>query len=382
MGPIGTLALQAGLIYSLLWVFGAFADLFLPPSLGIGGLALALGAILLSPRRVLMEFPVSFTLLGMIVLVVGSVLWSVDAPATSATQRALLPATFAIFIAAGLLTLKDMTDGLLWAIRIAAVVSIVAIILFPEARVHVGVQSGGQDDYAGWHGLFNHKNNMMEFFVFAIPTVLIFDKQKLFKWGTLGMIAILAAGSTSATGVSSAFFVIIAYVWLQAYRNRHNGDKRDSTLLFLSSVTGALAVVAIVFASFETLTNAYGKDTTLSGRTEIWEAVIDAIFRRPILGHGYAGLFNQEAFSAETSEIWTQVGFRASHAHSGVLDLVLQLGIVGLVIFAAMWGSVVWRSWDGMSKQPDLGIWILCIVSANLLTVSYTHLTLPTTPYV
>ncbi len=367
LGPIGTLAAQAGLIWGLIWVAGALGDLLLPPALGVFALALALGVVLLAPRRLVMEFPVSLSVMGLICLAVGSVLWSVDPASTSAVQRALLPATFAIFIAAGLLTLKDFTDALIWCIRIVVVVTCVALIIFPSSRVHVGVQSGGVEDYAGWHGLFNHKNNMMEFFVFAIPTILIFHKQGIVKWLTLGVIGVLSVGSTSSTGLSAGFFVVVAWVWLYAYHSQSKEDRRDSTLLFLTSLIGSLAIISVALSSFGTLTNAYGKDTTLSGRTLIWEAVIDAILRRPLLGHGFGALFNRENVSNETSEVWRQVGFAASHAHNGALDLAQQLGLIGLAVFMILWASIVWRGWEAIARQPDLGIWIMCIVSSNLL---------------
>ncbi len=368
MGPFGTVAAQVGLIWGIVWVTGALRDLFLPPAAGVLALMLVMGSALLAPRRVVMEFPISLSVLTLLGLSAASIYWTVDPVATSAVQRALLPATVAIIAAGGLLTLKDLTDALIWAIRLVLFITVVALVLYPSARVHVGVESGALDgDYAGWHGLFNHKNNMMEFVVLAIPTILIFHKPGIIKWATLGVIGVLTLGSDSATGLSAAFFVVVAYIWLQIYHNQSREDVRNSTLLFLTSVVGSLAMVSVALSSIETLTSAYGKDTTFSGRTLIWEAVIDAIIRRPLFGHGYGGLFWRDAVSPETAEIWRQVGFDASHAHNGALDLILQMGFVGFGVFLVLWGSIIWRGWGAIATQPDLGIWVICIMSANAL---------------
>ncbi len=367
MGPVGTLAAQAALVWGVIWTMGAIREIIIPPALGTLALLLALGAALLAPRRVIMEFPISLSILGIFTISIASVTWTVDPVATQASVRALIPAMLAIVIVAGLLTLQDLVDALIWAIRIVLVVTVVSLILFPWTRLHVGVESGGVDDYAGWHGLFNHKNNMTEFLVLAIPTILVFHRNGIVKWMTLGVIAVLMVGSTSATGLSAGFFVVVAWVWLTIYHSQQKEDRRNSTLLFLSSVVGALAIVAVALSSIATITSAYGKDTTLSGRTLIWEASIDALMRRPLFGHGFGALFWREGVSPETAEIWRQVGFDASHAHNGALDLALQIGFVGLGIFLVLWVSTLWRGWQAISLQPDLGIWVVCILSANFL---------------
>ena len=367
MGPIGTLAAQAALIFGMLWVMGVIQDLLLPPATGVLALLLALGAMVLAPRRVVMEYPISLSLTGMVAISIASIAWTIDSAATMANINGLVPAMMAVIIVAGLLTLRDFANALIWTIRITLVITAAALVAMPSTRVHVGVQSGGVEDYAGWHGLFNHKNNMSEFLVLAIPTILIFHRNNIIKWATLAVIAVLLAGSTSATGMSAAFFAVVAWVWLELYRRRADADTRDSTLLFLVSVLGSAAVVGVAAASIQTVTSAYGKDTTFSGRTQIWEATIDAIGRHPWLGHGFGALFWPVRTNSETAEIWRQVGFENTHAHNGILDLILQIGIIGAIIFAVLWASTLYGGWQAIASQPDLGVWVVVVVTSNLL---------------
>ena len=364
MGALGTLATQLSLMLGMIWALGALTHLLLPPSLGILTIGPVLGALLLAPRPVVMEFPISFSILGIFSISIASVIWTIDDTATSAGLKGLIPAMLAITLAGGLLSLRDFADGLIWTIHVVVIMTFIALLILPDTRSHIGGGPGG-DDYAGWHGLFNHKNNMTPFLAMAVPTLLTFQKPGIMKWTMLGMIGVLLVGSTSATGVSAAFFAAIVWLWLKLYQNQE--DARNSTLLAFVSFLGSAAVVAAALSSIATITSAYGKDTTFSGRTEIWEASIDALIRQPWLGYGFGALFWREGISNETAEIWRQVGFEASHAHNGPLDLALQVGLVGLAIFGVLWLTTLRKGLHALNTQPDLGIWVVSVMASNFL---------------
>jgi O-antigen ligase len=70
----------------------------------------------------------------------------------------------------------------------------------------------------------------------------------------------------------------------------------------------------------------------LTGRTDIWAHLIDAIDQKPWLGYGY------QAFWGADSEprYWLQkaVEWPAPSGHNGWLDLAVSLGLVGAGVFA------------------------------------------------
>jgi O-antigen ligase len=366
MGPLGTIAAQMSLVLGLVWSMGALGSLLLPPSFSVVTLAPVLGAFLLAPRSVLMKYPVSFSILGMYTLLIGSIIWTIDALATEAVIKGLLPAMIAVSLAAGLLTLRDLADALVWTVQLVVAITFVALALFPETRLHVGGGPAGTD-YAGWHGFFLHKNQMTAFLLLAVPTMLTWSRSAIQKWVTLALVAVLLVGSTSATGATAAVFAVIVYVWLRIYQSQSLEDARNSTLLAFVSVLGSLAVVAAAVSSIATITSAYGKDTSFSGRTEIWEASFEALWRRPLLGHGMSALFWQEGISPETAEIWRHVGFEASHAHNGALDLALQIGLIGLAVFTVLFVTTYRRAWLVLRDQPNLAVFVLTTMSANLV---------------
>ncbi len=364
LGPLATIASQLSVVVGLLWSLGVVAGLFLPPSIGLIAVMPVLGAFAIAPRSVIMQFPVSFSILGVFSISVASVLWTLDPTSTVLTLRGLIPAMIAVVLAAGLLGMRDFADAMVWAVWAGIAVTVVALILVPSTRIHVGGGPSG-DDYAGWHGFFTHKNNMSPFFVLGIPTILTFQKSGIFKWCVLAVMGVLLIGSTSATGISAGFFAVVAWLWLRVYQGQE--DARNSTLLFSMSLVGAIGVVGVTLSSIATITSAYGKDTTFSGRTEIWEASWAAILNRPLFGHGFAGVFSVESVTPTTAAIWRQVGFNASHAHNGVLDILIQIGVIGFVVWAVLWVSTIRAAWQVLTTMPALGIWVVSVMASNFV---------------
>lgn len=361
MGALGTLAAQATLFVAMFWNFGVVSGLYLPPTVGVLPLLMAAGTILLAPKSVLMQLPVSLGALAMIGVSIGSLAWSIDPGATAIVLRSWMPGVIATAIAAGLLPQREFMQTMLWLVRVAVVVTFVALALVPETRIHIEADPDAPP-YPGWHGFFNHKNVMTPFLCVGIATVMLFDENPTTKWGTLGLIGLLMVGSTSATGLSAGMLVAIGVIWLRIYQSSQKEDLRTSTVFFAASVLGGLAVAAGVVASLATITSAYGKDLTFSGRTFIWEASINFIAERPLLGHGMGALFAFDDISSDSDRFWREVGFRNSHAHNGPLDLMLQLGAVGMVVYALLWFGILRTAWQKLSERPELALWTLSIM--------------------
>ena len=69
---------------------------------------------------------------------------------------------------------------------------------------------------------------------------------------------------------------------------------------------------------------------TFTGRTELWGDIVSThVPRHPILGFGYNSFWSAE----NTFDIADSVGWIAGYAHSAYLDLMLGLGLVGLLAY-------------------------------------------------
>ena len=73
------------------------------------------------------------------------------------------------------------------------------------------------------------------------------------------------------------------------------------------------------------------RDPTLTGRTELW----DAIFRipiNPVIGAGYESFWTGWRIEA----LWKIFWWRPTQAHNGFIEIFINLGAVGLFLFAMM----------------------------------------------
>src|SRR5262249_50677462 len=88
--------------------------------------------------------------------------------------------------------------------------------------------------------------------------------------------------------------------------------------------------IVIVTNQLDALAPLVGRDAQLTGRVDLWLIVPSYIAERPWLGHGFGAFW--VADSTNVALIWGAVGWNPPHSHEGWLDLLLELGIAGLVI--------------------------------------------------
>lgn len=115
---------------------------------------------------------------------------------------------------------------------------------------------------------------------------------------------------------------------------------------------------------------ASGRDTTLTGRTELWDDLEAIAAERPVLGVGYGAFW-----VGNTHNLWEVHLWRPTQGHNGYLDVLLDIGVVGLllmigVILAAFGGalSLIARDfWQGTLHF----VWLCVLVVHNFTESSY-----------
>ena len=68
---------------------------------------------------------------------------------------------------------------------------------------------------------------------------------------------------------------------------------------------------------------------TLTGRTELWSELLTYVGARPILGYGFEGFWGP----MHTANVSLSLGWVVPHAHNGYIEMLLDLGVVGLLLF-------------------------------------------------
>ena len=91
----------------------------------------------------------------------------------------------------------------------------------------------------------------------------------------------------------------------------------------------------------EVLLGAIGKDTTLTGRTDIWDALFRSIREKPWLGFGY-GVYWVEQLGP-SYYVRLQLEWGIPTAHNGWIETWLSVGLLGVLSMAMLffWSSIL-----------------------------------------
>jgi exopolysaccharide production protein ExoQ len=278
--------------------------------------------ILPRARRVLVSISSDVWLAILFVMCVVSTAWSIAAEDT-------LRRSFALFMTAGLGYYVAALFPPLSQLRMLAVSLTLAVVfglavgfLMPEAGVMSVLHPGA------WRGVFVNKNQ------FGAVAALSFVTLQLLwildgaprVWLVPALIASLTALllSNSLTALVTAMGVALVLGLVVTVRRGSLG----STLVLASSCA---AGGVLLLSSLDTVLAWSGRDPTLTGRTLIWSEAWALIEERPVLGHGYGAFWVESGEPA--SLLQAAVQWATPTAHSGYLDLLLQLGVVGLILF-------------------------------------------------
>ncbi len=290
-------------------------------------------------------FVPALPVLALVALVACSTLWSDDPAVTLRRAFGLAGTTligYSVAVRYGVerfITLLAITAG------IAAVVSLAVIVAVPGyGRMQV--------DYPGaWQGIFSDKNRLGQFMALgalAFIPVLREARGKRRLLAALGMAAcvVVLLGSESLTAALVAALGALLVVTLYA-----GGGNRAALVAFATVAIVATCVgTAVAFnVNLDSIAGAFGRDATLTGRTGVWPYVAGAIADRPFFGYGYSTFWRPDG--AFVQYLPTQLGWRPYHAHDGYLELVLDIGIVGLAIFVIALGTALART---LRRIPDI----------------------------
>ncbi|MGA2114622.1 MAG: O-antigen ligase family protein [Bryobacteraceae bacterium] len=255
-----------------------------------------------------------------------STVWS-EFPAATFRRSLILLATtlFGIYFGTRF-QLRRQVAFLAIVLGITAVMSLFCVVLLPS----FGITADGLHD-GDWQGIFDTKNGLARAMALSCVVFMMLpgENRVLRSFGLLASAALVFAAG-SVTGITVAATLIVAYLALRATRR----GMTLPALVGLTIVLTCLCVICWVGLDVQTVSAVVGRDATLTGRDELWAAVLAAISRRPWLGDGYSAVWWQ-AHSAVGAFIVQQVGWATPHSHNGLLDLTLDLGVVGAILFLA-----------------------------------------------
>ena len=155
------------------------------------------------------------------------------------------------------------------------------------------------------------------------------------RWISLGMMFFsfyLVRANKSGGALVATIILIIAVSSLNFLKKLSFQWAFTAIICFL--VVSIIMTVFVVDNLEEIIVGGLGKDLTLTGRTEFWPQLMDAVNQRPWFGYGYEGFFQQDKLGPATPAyfIYTPVGFQPSNPHNGPIGILLAFGWPGLIL--------------------------------------------------
>jgi exopolysaccharide production protein ExoQ len=106
-----------------------------------------------------------------------------------------------------------------------------------------------------------------------------------------------------------------------------------------------VVVFGLVLGWAVNLVAAFGRDTTFTGRTELWADVL-RMLPDPFMGTGFDSFWLGE----RAEWFWRKHWWHPNQAHNGYLEIFVNLGAIGLLLFAAV---LAWGYWNVSRAYRD-----------------------------
>jgi O-antigen ligase len=159
--------------------------------------------------------------------------------------------------------------------------------------------------------------------------------------------------AASATGFIALTVGLVAFaglVWL----------KKCRLFLHPAVLTAIVAIIIVVGvitpfsqgSSVAGFTSLVSRNETLTGRTDIWNVLVPIVKRHPVLGCGFGGFW--------TSQTETEV--MVNEAHNGYLEVLLELGFVGLLMTSLFLLSFAWKAVQALTYDYDWASLCICFL--------------------
>jgi O-antigen ligase len=123
---------------------------------------------------------------------------------------------------------------------------------------------------------------------------------------------------------------------------------------------GVLFGLDKLFGIKEAIVSSMGRDMTFTGRTDVWQALLD-LHTDPVFGTGFC-------------DIWSNIGYRerlpewvAFSAHNGYLEMYLDGGVIGVALLVLLLLTVVFKIDRHLHGQSDYAVLRFAVLAITVL---------------
>lgn len=309
-------------------------------------------------RVVFSDLPLLFIILWGLL----SYTWSQD-PAITFRQGIwlLLSSIFAMMLVTRY-NLKQIMQLVIISSGVFVIVSYVFVLLLPEYGIMVHTYHNGL-----WRGVFNHKNDLVRYAASAGVLAVYFGGiLRWWRWPVFVISIILLTYSDGVAGNITflAFLALVPLLRLLRLRASY------VTAIVLIAVPLILVVIGVINANTAEILTFFGRDATLTGRTDLWDASLEVISMEPIFGYGLAASF------ADGSIIHNFISWDAPFAHNHWLDMSLDLGMLVTAAFTFSLVRAIARAINMIRRTEDKESMSMLVYLALIIALTFSNASL------
>lgn len=259
-----------------------------------------------------------------------------------------------------ILTDRDPLRAAESVLRVCTNILVPLSVLFIKYYPHLGRTYSEWTGAATYTGVTTNKN-MLGFMLMVCGLALVWRLYS--RWGSesgnkmdnigipllllclVGWLFQAADSKTSLMGLTLGV-LIFSVLGLRTARAHITAYLMAGILSFLALQLSFNISTAIIEAA--------GRDATLTGRTELWDVVLQ-MQQHPILGFGFDSFWLGDRLKT-LQDRWY---FRPTQAHSGYIEMYLNLGLFGCVVFAGVIISCFSKLRALLISSPQMTEWVI-----------------------
>jgi O-antigen ligase len=341
-------------------------------------LSVALNIVLMLPLCVLRRKKIGLILsqnkvaIALVAWMFMSVIWSLHPDTTMRREVNYTATILTVLYLVAEFDADEIMRIVAFSIGISAVFSFLFVVIFPLQAIHQASQWQGEELTGAWKGVFSHKNVLGHAMTIGVVAALYNlgspGSNRIWSFVLLCACVALTIGTRSSTALS----VVAVYLITGALYLLFVFARRYFIVGLITIMTSIVAIIIMSLTWSDTLADAMGRDFTLTGRTALWELVIRFIDEKPLLGWGYGAMWLPQ--DNLTIEISDAVGWAVPQAHNAFLEILLEIGAIGLFIVIVFILVSIWRGlvcfFSGPQRLGAFGLIIFLGVMVSGLTES------------
>ncbi len=208
---------------------------------------------------------------------------------------------------------------------------------------------------------------MLGVVVFAVEYAIIGTKRWISAVCIVASLATILLAKSAGIGFAMTAIVIAAIVSIAA-----EGKDRETRHKYYRVAYAFAGTVAVLVAFFRAeVFEFFGKSPDMTGRSGIWKLVLGLVEQRPLAGWGWTGHWMPGVKPFEGLVVIRHVPYY--QAHNAYLDVTMQLGVIGAILFAILLVVTFVKLWRlAVRHTVALYLWPI-LVFMGLLVWSLTE---------